>query len=87
MIFKIIQKNRGLEWDISSHFPNSKLKDLILDVYEKASLKKMWWLVRHSAGMLGMKSDELAKVILKRFLLNQFNKNYPLFKGCVNFNC
>lgn len=39
----------------------------------------MWWLVRHSAGMLGMKSDELAKVILKRFLLNQFNKNYPLY--------
>lgn len=24
----------------------------------------MWWLVRHSAGMLGMKSDELAKAVL-----------------------
>lgn len=54
----------GLEWDIGLHFPNLKLKDLIVDVYEKASLKKMWWLVRHSAGLLGMKSDDLAKSVL-----------------------
>jgi hypothetical protein len=45
-------------------FPGLKLKDLIVEIYEKASIRKMWWLVRHSAGMLGLKSDELAKVIL-----------------------
>lgn len=62
ILSKYILNCRGLEWDIGLHFPNLKLKDLIVDVYEKASLKKMWWLVRHSAGLLGMKSDDLAKV-------------------------
>jgi len=58
------------------YFPGLKLKDLIMDVYEKASIRKIWWLVRHSAGMLGMKSDQLAKVnilIFIVFLLTWFN--------------
>jgi hypothetical protein len=55
---------RNLEWDMGSCFPGLKLKDLIMDVYEKANIRKIWWLVRHSAGMLGMKSDQLAKVLL-----------------------
>lgn len=43
-------------------FPGERLRDLITHVYEKASVRKMWWLVRHSAGMLGLKLEELAKV-------------------------
>jgi hypothetical protein len=59
-------------------------------VYEKASLKKTWWLVRHAAGMLEMKSDEIAKVI-KSFSINNLKSNYIQFNlnllGCFNFNC
>lgn len=55
---------RDLDWEITSvnYWNGTKLRDLILNVYEKSSIRKMWWLVRHSAGMLGMTSDELAKV-------------------------
>ena len=60
-VFIIIIK-RSIDWIVGPLFPGQKLKDLIADVYEKASTRKMWWLVRHSAGMLGLKTEELAKV-------------------------
>lgn len=41
------------------------MKNLIEKLYEKASIRKLWWLIRHSAGMLGLKIDESAKVIFK----------------------
>jgi phosphorylase kinase alpha/beta subunit len=63
-ILHYLYEIKGLEWDVSKYFPNSKLKDLIVGVYDKASIRKMWWLVRHSAGMLGLRSEELAKVTL-----------------------
>ncbi len=40
------------------------MRDLIADLYQKASKKKIWWLVRHTAGMLGMKGDQLAVAVL-----------------------
>ena len=62
-------KNRNLDWDLGASYPGLKLTDLILGIYEKASMRKMWWLVRHSAGMLSMKADELAKVNFIRRLV------------------
>lgn len=62
-IMLIFANRNNLDWNVTSCFPGAKLRDLIANVYEKASIRKMWWLVRHSAGMLGLKSDELAKVM------------------------
>ena len=61
-ILHYLYEIKDLDWDVSSHFPGMKLRDLISNVYEKASIRKIWWLVRHSAGMLGLYSDELSKV-------------------------
>ena len=42
----------------------------------------MWWLVRHSAGMLALKPDEAAKVLmihqveLAEYFLNNFFTNF-----------
>ena len=35
-----------------------------MNLYEKASSRKLWWLVRHTAGMLEMRTEELEKSII-----------------------
>ncbi|XP_034945410.1 probable phosphorylase b kinase regulatory subunit alpha isoform X2 [Chelonus insularis] len=39
------------------------VKDLLKGVYEKACQQKMWGLVRHTAGMLGKRVEDLAKAV------------------------
>ena len=51
---------RGLDFDTGT----STLRELISNLYEKASSRKMWWLVRHTAGMLSMRPDDLEKSII-----------------------
>ena len=88
--FFFLNKYRNLDWELGDSYPGLKLKDLILGIYEKASMRKMWWLVRHSAGMLSMKADELAKVnnliLFKRIDFN-FYLNWNFIKGCLVTNC
>jgi len=38
-----------------------RVKDLLSELYEKAGHMKQWWLVRHTAGMLRKKVEDLAK--------------------------
>ena len=35
--------------------------DLLSELYDKAGNLRQWWLVRHTAGMLGKKVEDLAK--------------------------
>ncbi|XP_076243020.1 putative phosphorylase b kinase regulatory subunit alpha isoform X2 [Calliopsis andreniformis] len=39
------------------------IKDLLKDLYEKACQQKMWGIVRHTAGMLGKRVEDLAKAV------------------------
>lgn len=39
------------------------VKDLLKGLYEKACQQKLWGLVRHSAGMLGKRVEDLAKAV------------------------
>lgn len=39
------------------------MKDLLKSLYEKACQQKMWGIVRHSAGMLGKRVEDLAKAV------------------------
>lgn len=39
------------------------IRDLLKEVYEKSCLEKKWALVRHSAGMLGIQGEDLAKSV------------------------
>ncbi|KAK0159634.1 hypothetical protein PV327_010728 [Microctonus hyperodae] len=39
------------------------VKDLLKGLYEKACQQKMWGLVRHTAGMLGKRVEDLAKAV------------------------
>ncbi|CAF0780748.1 unnamed protein product [Brachionus calyciflorus] len=67
-ILHYLYETKNLDWEIpaihKNFFQGSRLRDLIGNVYEKASIRKMWWLVRHSAGMLDLTSDELPKAVL-----------------------
>ncbi|CAL8105071.1 unnamed protein product [Orchesella dallaii] len=40
-----------------------KVKDLLKGLYDKACQQKLWGLVRHSAGMLGKRVEDLAKAV------------------------
>lgn len=39
------------------------VKDLLKILYVKASQQKLWGLVRHTAGMLGKRVEDLAKAV------------------------
>ncbi|XP_043267973.1 probable phosphorylase b kinase regulatory subunit alpha isoform X1 [Venturia canescens] len=39
------------------------IKDLLKGLYEKACQQKMWGIVRHTAGMLGKRVEDLAKAV------------------------
>ena len=53
---------RGPEWDTEmDNKPGCKVKDLINELYEKAGHLKQWWLVRHTAGMLRKRVEDLAR--------------------------
>jgi phosphorylase kinase alpha/beta subunit len=39
------------------------VKDLLKGLYDKACQQKMWGLVRHTAGMLGKRVEDLAKAV------------------------
>ncbi len=55
---------RGLNFETKLPGDSSTVKGLIMQLYEKASIRKSWWLVRHTAGMLSMKHDDLAKSLI-----------------------
>ncbi|XP_035230840.1 probable phosphorylase b kinase regulatory subunit alpha isoform X2 [Stegodyphus dumicola] len=57
--------NRGVNWDtgLGGDHEIITIKDLLKDLYEKACHEKKWALVRHIAGMLGKKVEDLAKAV------------------------
>ncbi|GFQ89681.1 probable phosphorylase b kinase regulatory subunit alpha [Trichonephila clavata] len=57
--------NRGVSWDtgLGGQHEVVTIKDLLKDLYEKACHEKKWALVRHIAGMLGKKVEDLAKAV------------------------
>jgi phosphorylase kinase alpha/beta subunit len=63
-IIHYLYETKTLDWSLGNIYPGETLKNLIMRVYEKACMRKMWWLVRHSSGMINMKSDELSKAVL-----------------------
>lgn len=57
--------HRGVNWDtgLGEHGQKVTIKDLLKELYEKACHEKKWALVRHIAGMLGKKVEDLAKAV------------------------
>ena len=37
------------------------MKDLLNELYEKAGQLKQWWLVRHTAGLLNKRVEDLSR--------------------------
>lgn len=63
-ILHYLAYNKGLNWD--THLgSNSKVtvKDLLKELYERACQEKKWALVRHIAGILGKRVEDLAKAV------------------------
>lgn len=56
-----VTNDRGPEWDTNIEGRTQcKVKNLLSELYDKAGHLKQWWLVRHTAGMLGKKVEDLA---------------------------
>ncbi|XP_059170529.1 probable phosphorylase b kinase regulatory subunit alpha isoform X3 [Physella acuta] len=52
---------RGPDWD--THMEENRkvpVKELLIELYEKSGQWKQWWLVRHTAGMLRKRVEDLA---------------------------
>lgn len=47
----------------SFHSDFTTVRGLLKGLYEKACQQKMWGLVRHTAGMLGKRVEDLAKAV------------------------
>lgn len=48
---------------LDEHGISVTVKDLLKNLYDKACGQKLWGLVRHSAGMLGKRVEDLAKAV------------------------
>lgn len=57
--------HKGLKWNTGLGKDDQvvTVKDLLKDLYEKACQEKRWALVRHVAGMLGKRVEDLAKAV------------------------
>ncbi|XP_052737925.1 probable phosphorylase b kinase regulatory subunit alpha isoform X1 [Bicyclus anynana] len=64
-ILQYLVDTHGLEF-ATGMLENGKpvtVKDLLKALYEKACTQKLWGLVRHTAGMLGKRVEDLAKAV------------------------
>ncbi|XP_052076118.1 probable phosphorylase b kinase regulatory subunit alpha isoform X11 [Mytilus californianus] len=59
IIHYLVMKN-GPNWKLEVGGKQCTLKELLVELYEKAGHWKQWWLVRHTAGMLKKRVEELA---------------------------
>lgn len=69
-----VKKKRTVTEDKSENFSTSEgmleagrvvtVRMLLKGLYEKACQQKLWGLVRHTAGMLGKRVEDLAKAVV-----------------------
>ncbi|KAG7187920.1 hypothetical protein KM043_013884 [Ampulex compressa] len=64
-ILQYLVDSQGLYFDTGMLRDNHPIliKDLLKGLYEKACQQKMWGIVRHTAGMLGKRVEDLAKAV------------------------
>ncbi|XP_030028189.2 probable phosphorylase b kinase regulatory subunit alpha isoform X3 [Manduca sexta] len=64
-ILQYLVDTHGLDFntDIIENGKAVTVKDLLKALYEKACTQKLWGLVRHTAGMLGKRVEDLAKAV------------------------
>uniref|UniRef100_A0AAR2KAP1 Phosphorylase b kinase regulatory subunit n=1 Tax=Pygocentrus nattereri TaxID=42514 RepID=A0AAR2KAP1_PYGNA len=58
-ILYILFKDKGMEWDTQLHDKDSTVRELLLELYEKAGDLRCWGLIRMISGMLRKKVEEL----------------------------
>ncbi|XP_060070242.1 probable phosphorylase b kinase regulatory subunit alpha [Ylistrum balloti] len=59
-IVHFLYTEKGLDWDTEVGGKTCSVRELLVELYEKAGHWKQWWLVRHTAGMLRKRVEDLA---------------------------
>ncbi|KAK9886885.1 hypothetical protein WA026_019143 [Henosepilachna vigintioctopunctata] len=64
-ILQYLVDSRGLDFNTGMEEFGKRItvRDLLKGVYQKACQQKLWGLVRHTAGMLGKRVEDLAKAV------------------------
>lgn len=64
-ILQYLVDTKGLDFNTGmlEHGRVVTVRDLLKGLYEKACQQKLWGLVRHTAGMLGKRVEDLAKAV------------------------
>ena len=69
----VLVLHRGLEWNTCLEGPETvcTVKDLLKELYERAGKLRCWSLVRHTAGVLRKRPDDLAKFVTDLLVLQK----------------
>ncbi|KAL4230406.1 Phosphorylase b kinase regulatory subunit alpha [Mactra antiquata] len=59
-IIHFLYVKKGSDWDTEVDGKSCTVRELLVELYEKAGHFKQWWLVRHAAGMLRKRVEDLA---------------------------
>ncbi|CAF3039481.1 unnamed protein product [Rotaria socialis] len=56
--------NKGIDFEFEHNGHHVTVRDLIQELYTSACKQRVWWCVRHSAGMLGMQNQSIAQSLI-----------------------
>ena len=55
---------RGIDFEFEHNGHRVKVRDLIQELYNRACKQRVWWCVRHCAGMLLMRNENIAQSLI-----------------------
>ncbi|KAL3312556.1 Phosphorylase b kinase regulatory subunit alpha [Cichlidogyrus casuarinus] len=73
-ILGTLKQLKGLDWDTKMDAKSSStttVRDLLKEVYERASVSTSWFILRYTAGLLGKRIDTLAKALTDILILQK----------------
>ncbi|CAF0728609.1 unnamed protein product, partial [Rotaria sordida] len=56
--------NKGIDFEFEHNGHHVTVRDLIQELYNRACNQRVWWCVRHCAGMLGMQNKSIAQSLI-----------------------
>ncbi|CAF0915912.1 unnamed protein product [Adineta steineri] len=56
--------NKGIDFDFEHNGHHVTVRDLIQELYTRACKQRVWWCIRHCAGMLKMRIESIAQSLI-----------------------
>ena len=63
-ILHYLSMNKGIDFEFEHNGHRVKVRDLVQELYNRACKQRVWWCVRHCAGMLHMRNENIAQSLI-----------------------